>query len=266
MATTLAQHSASPCRIVVKASTLLTHWPAAFCAALSLAGCGDKTSRPAPGDAPVVRIDGSSTVFPIAEAVSEEFQLEERGGVRVTVGLSGTGGGFKKLCRGDADISNASRPILTEEMEACRAAGVEFIELPSLLTRSRSWSIRRTTGSSRSRSRISARSGNPPRRASSHDGTRCDRNGPTRRSCCLAPAPIPGRSTTLRRRWSGRRSPVAATTRRAKTTTCSCRAWSATRMRSDTSALHTTSLTRSGCAPRLLRPKAAEALRPARRR
>jgi phosphate transport system substrate-binding protein len=116
--------------IVVKSSTLLTHWPAAFCAALSLTGCGDKTSRPAPGDAPVVRIDGSSTVFPIAEAVSEEFQLEERGGVRVTVGLSGTGGGFKKLCRGDADISNASRPILTEEMEACRTAGVEFIELP----------------------------------------------------------------------------------------------------------------------------------------
>jgi PBP superfamily domain len=69
-------------------------------------------------------------VFPIAEAVSEEFQLGERGAVRVTVGLSGAGGGFKKLCRGDADISNASGPILTEEMEACRTAGVEFIELP----------------------------------------------------------------------------------------------------------------------------------------
>ena len=44
--------------------------------------------------------------------------------------MSGTGGGFKKLCRGDVDISNASRPILTEEMEACRAAGIEFMELP----------------------------------------------------------------------------------------------------------------------------------------
>jgi phosphate transport system substrate-binding protein len=83
-----------------------------------------------PVDRPVIRIDGSSTVFPIAEAVSEEFQLQESGGVRVTVGLSGTGGGFKKLCRGDTDVANASRPILAEEMEACRAAGIEYMELP----------------------------------------------------------------------------------------------------------------------------------------
>ena len=98
-----------------------------------------KTSREntvsleAPGsgeDAPVIRIDGSSTVFPIAEAVAEEFQVGQRGRVRVTVGLSGTGGGFKKLCRGDVHIANASRPILKEEMEVCRAAGIGFIELP----------------------------------------------------------------------------------------------------------------------------------------
>jgi phosphate transport system substrate-binding protein len=99
-----------------------------------LAGCGKNDgsapSRPTGRDAPVIRIDGSSTVFPIAEAVAEEFQIEQRGAVRVTVGLSGTGGGFKKLCRGDIDISNASRPILTEEMEMCRAAGINFIELP----------------------------------------------------------------------------------------------------------------------------------------
>ena len=69
-------------------------------------------------------------MFPIAEAVAEEFQLGQRGRVRVTVGLSGTGGGFKKLCRGDVHISNASRPILREEMETCRAAGIGFIELP----------------------------------------------------------------------------------------------------------------------------------------
>jgi phosphate transport system substrate-binding protein len=103
----------------------------AFSALLS--GCGDSTKPgepPTGAKAPVVRIDGSSTVFPIAEAVAEEFQLAERGRVRVTVGLSGTGGGFKKLCRGDADISNASRPILREEMETCRAAGIGFIELP----------------------------------------------------------------------------------------------------------------------------------------
>jgi phosphate transport system substrate-binding protein len=99
-----------------------------------VAGCGGKepasSSAGARAEAPVVRIDGSSTVFPIAEAVSEEFQAGERGAIRVTVGLSGTGGGFKKLCRGDTDIANASRPILTEEMEACRKAGIQFMELP----------------------------------------------------------------------------------------------------------------------------------------
>lgn len=97
----------------------------------ALAACGNK--EPAgqkDTQSPVIRIDGSSTVFPIAEAVAEEFQVGERGAVRVTVGLSGTGGGFKKLCRGDTDISNASRPILTEEMAACRKAGISFIELP----------------------------------------------------------------------------------------------------------------------------------------
>jgi phosphate transport system substrate-binding protein len=104
--------------------------------ATTLAACGKKESQqsqpkaPAGGDAPVVRIDGSSTVFPIAEAVAEEFQAQERGAIRVTVGLSGTGGGFKKLCRGDTDISNASRPILAEEIEACKAKGIRYFELP----------------------------------------------------------------------------------------------------------------------------------------
>lgn len=95
-------------------------------------GCGGSKEAPgsAAAEASVIRIDGSSTVFPIAEAVAEEFQLGQRGRVRVTVGLSGTGGGFKKLCRGDADIANASRPILREEMDTCRAAGIGFIELP----------------------------------------------------------------------------------------------------------------------------------------
>src|SRR5688572_15369428 len=99
----------------------------------ALSGCygeGSSDGRIDPADAPVIKIDGSSTVFPVAEAVAEEFQLSERGAARVTVGLSGTGGGFKKLCRGDTDISNASRPILAEEMETCRAAGVTFMELP----------------------------------------------------------------------------------------------------------------------------------------
>ena len=80
--------------------------------------------------AQVVKIDGSSTVFPVTEAVAEEFQIAKRGKIHVTVGISGTGGGFKKFCRGEIDISNASRPILKSEMEACKAAGIEYIELP----------------------------------------------------------------------------------------------------------------------------------------
>jgi phosphate transport system substrate-binding protein len=93
-----------------------------------LSACGG--SKEAGTEAPVIRVDGSSTVFPIAEAVAEEFQNAQRGRVRVTVGLSGTGGGLKKLCRGDVHIANASRPILKEEMDVCRAAGIGFIELP----------------------------------------------------------------------------------------------------------------------------------------
>lgn len=76
-----------------------------------------------------IEIDGSSTVFPIAEAVAEEFQATSSG-VQVIVGVSGTGGGFERFCAGETAISNASRPIKAEEAAACEAAGVEFIELP----------------------------------------------------------------------------------------------------------------------------------------
>ncbi len=79
---------------------------------------------------PIVRIDGSSTVFPITEAVAEDFQIAKKGAVRVTAGISGTGGGFKKFCRNEIDIVNASRPILSSEMEDCRKLGVEYIEMP----------------------------------------------------------------------------------------------------------------------------------------
>jgi phosphate transport system substrate-binding protein len=78
----------------------------------------------------IVKIDGSSTVYPITEAVAEEFQKSKRGAIRVTVGISGTGGGFKKFCRGDTHIQDASRPILKKEMDDCRAAGIEYFELP----------------------------------------------------------------------------------------------------------------------------------------
>ena len=78
----------------------------------------------------IVAIDGSSTVFPVTEAVAEEFQKSKKGKIKVTVGISGTGGGFKKFCRGETDIQDASRPILKQEMDACKGAGVEYIELP----------------------------------------------------------------------------------------------------------------------------------------
>ena len=76
-----------------------------------------------------VKIDGSSTVFPIIEATAEEFQ-KANSGVRVTVGISGTGGGFKKFVRGEIDISNASRPIQAAEMLEAKKNGIEYIELP----------------------------------------------------------------------------------------------------------------------------------------
>lgn len=90
-----------------------------------LAGCGGQRQEQV-----IVTVDGSSTVYPVTEAVAEEFQADKAGTVQVTVGVSGTGGGFKKFCRGETDISDASRPILAQEIEACRASGVEFIELP----------------------------------------------------------------------------------------------------------------------------------------
>ncbi|SFU56050.1 PstS family phosphate ABC transporter substrate-binding protein [Nitrosospira multiformis] len=79
---------------------------------------------------PIIKIDGSSTVFPITEAVAEDFQIAMKGAAKVTVGISGTGGGFKKFCRGEIDIANASRPILKKEMDNCKTAGVQYVEMP----------------------------------------------------------------------------------------------------------------------------------------
>jgi phosphate transport system substrate-binding protein len=76
-----------------------------------------------------VAIDGSSTVFPITEAMAEEFQRANPN-VRVTVGTSGTGGGFEKFCAGETAIANASRPIEADEKALCQNGGVEFVELP----------------------------------------------------------------------------------------------------------------------------------------
>lgn len=78
----------------------------------------------------IVKVDGSSTVYPITEAVAEEFQGEFRGRVRITIGISGTGGGFKKFCSGESDVSNASRPIKPSEVALCEKNGIGYIELP----------------------------------------------------------------------------------------------------------------------------------------
>jgi len=78
----------------------------------------------------LVKVDGSSTVYPITEGVAEEFQKMKKGVVKVTVGISGTGGGFKKFCRGETDIQDASRPITAKEMEDCAKAGVKYFEIP----------------------------------------------------------------------------------------------------------------------------------------
>ncbi len=77
----------------------------------------------------VIKVDGSSTVFPITEAVAEDFG-KASGGTKVMVGISGTGGGFKRFCRGETDVSDASRPIKEKEISACRESSVDYVELP----------------------------------------------------------------------------------------------------------------------------------------
>src|SRR5690349_23145438 len=85
----------------------------------------DSTSGKLTGE---IKIDGSSTVYPITEAVAEEFRVEQPD-VKVTVGLSGTGGGFKKFCRGETDINDASRPIKEAEAQACTENNIKYVDL-----------------------------------------------------------------------------------------------------------------------------------------
>jgi phosphate transport system substrate-binding protein len=99
-------------------------------AALALSACGsDSDSADAgSGVSGSVRVDGSSTVAPLASFAAEKFQ-EANSGARVTVGTSGTGGGFEKFCKSETDVNNASRPIKDEELAICEANGVETTEL-----------------------------------------------------------------------------------------------------------------------------------------
>ena len=103
----------------------------ATASAVVLAACGGSSNGvAAASDADSqVTLDGSSTVFPISEAVAEEFQ-KAHPSIRLTVGIAGTGGGFQRFCHGETDITEASRPITTVEVETCARYGVEYIELP----------------------------------------------------------------------------------------------------------------------------------------
>lgn len=103
---------------------LVRVWPAVLTASVLLSACG----APA-GVAGTILVDGSSTVAPITSAVAEEFQRVNPD-VRVPVGISGTGGGFKAFCTGETDISDASRPIKESEVELCAQNGIEYVELP----------------------------------------------------------------------------------------------------------------------------------------
>ena len=96
---------------------------------LALAACGGGAGDGS-GLTGSVTADGSSTVYPITEAMAEEFGIAHGGGVNVTIAYSGTGGGFKRFCAGETDISNASRPISDSERAACEAAGIDFVEIP----------------------------------------------------------------------------------------------------------------------------------------
>ena len=98
---------------------------------LMLIACnsGDNKSDNSSALSGVVKVDGSSTVFPVTEAVAEEFgKVHPK--VRVTVGISGTGGGFKKYCVGEIDINDASRTIKGKEIKVAKENNVEYIELP----------------------------------------------------------------------------------------------------------------------------------------
>ncbi len=97
-------------------------------AILLLASCGSGSSSKKDGVSGTIKIDGSSTVYPITEAVAEEFRVESNA-INVTIGVSGTGGGFKKFGRGETDISDASRPIKQKEIDMCAENSITYVDL-----------------------------------------------------------------------------------------------------------------------------------------
>ena len=107
--------------------------------AFAISACGgnvtptSSTQTSVPDVSGTIQIDGSSTVFPIIEAVAEEFGIVTGGDVRVLVGISGTGGGFSKFCSGETDITNAYRPVKPSEVDACAEEEIDFVEIPVAL-------------------------------------------------------------------------------------------------------------------------------------
>jgi phosphate transport system substrate-binding protein len=153
-----------------------------------------------------IEADGSSTVGPFTTAAAERFQRDNPD-VRLTVGVSGTGGGFERFCRGETDLSTASRPIKDEEIALCEKNGIEYVEfhvandaLTVVVNAQNDWATCLTVDELKRvwepDSKIENRSSRSP-----------------------APAPTPGRSTTSPMRSSARRAPAGRTTPRAKTTT-----------------------------------------------
>ena len=214
--------------------------------ALVGAACGGDDAEPAGGGALSgdIRIDGSSTVGPLTEAAAEFFQ-EENPDVRVTVGISGTGGGFEKFCAGETDVNDASRQIEPDEEQLCADAGVEYVEIQV--------AERRACG----RREPGERLGRQPHGGAATDDLgrgQHDRQLEPGRSelprrvlwSSSAPARTRARSTTSPKPSTVRRASAGPTTRPPRTTTSRSRAWRARRAAWRTSASPTTSRTPKG--------------------
>ena len=219
--------------------------------AFGVAACGDDDDDDSGGSdgeavSGTIAIDGSSTVAPFAEAAAELFN-EENPDVDISVGASGTGGGFEKFCVGETDISDASRPIdEKEEVPVCEKEGIEYTEVQvandgvAIVTNPGRGDLvphdrpARAALVRRHRSRTTATWVRTPTPAS---------RSPTSTSASTGPAPTPGRSSTSPRRSTVRKARAAPTTSRRRTTTSSSPGLPATRAASRTSDSPTTSRT-----------------------
>ena len=189
-----------------------------------------------------VRADGSSTVAPLVSLAAERFRKEEPG-VKVTVGISGTGGGFERFCRGETDLSNASRPIKDEEIAACKKKGIEYLELQVandglsvVVNNGNDWAKCLTVEQLKKIWQPGSKIKN---------WKDVDPSFPSQSLTLFGPGPTPAPSTTSPTRSSARKGRAARTTRRPRTTTSSCAASPARRARWATSGSPTSRATRA---------------------